>query len=806
MTGEINPDVEKRALDLGAYDFVTKPFQPKVLLMRLHNAIARSQMALLRQMQYITEHDALTGLYNRQKTYQEIHRLLEENPGQTFACVRLDVNKFRLINTFWGEQEGNHLLCYMAELLRSFARGLKTIAYGRIHADIFCFCLPYEKEVLTRIIESLEQKIAAYNSNYVIETVFGIYVIDEPQMPVENIFSRASMAARECKKQVMNFIGYYDATLGERLLREQQIINEMQPALEREEFAVYLQPKYNLKTGKPYGAEALVRWNHPQRGLVMPGTFIPVFERNGFIGKLDYYMWEHVCMLLRKWLDEGLEPAPVSVNISRASMYNPNIPELLTALVSKYRLPPAMLNLELTESAYMDNPEIMLRAVKKLQESGFVILMDDFGSGYSSLNTLKDIPVDVLKIDIKFLEKGGIRDGRNERILASVIRMAGWLELPVVVEGVETAAQKEFLESVGCGYVQGFFFARPMPAQAYESFIRGISQIPALPEADNRTEIIDAIWTVNPQVEMIFQSIRQPVAVYEYVQGKFTPLRVNDPFNEWFGYGENITEFDAGHHRRIQPGAFRQITEAFRQVTATHEAAGVEFLWQGTQGAQERWIRLTLKYLGRNNDSQILFATFEDETERKKLEDTILACHDFLEQTQEKKNRLLVVDDTLLGRSIVKTIFEKQYEVVEAENGQVALELLQEFGHDIVAIILDIMMPVMDGRTFLRIKNTTPEIAQIPVVVVSADDNEEDQMNMLEMGVNDYITKPFVAEVMKRRVRNVIEYNGRFHQLMQEYEKLLKVHSASDGIPQGGAQQQGNDPDQKYGADSQHNG
>ncbi|MDD3222561.1 MAG: EAL domain-containing protein [Lachnospiraceae bacterium] len=241
----------------------------------------------------------------------------------------------------------------------------------------------------------------------------------------------------------------------------------MQKALDEKQFVVYLQPKFSLSTERACGAEALVRWMHPVKGLVSPGEFIPVFEKNGFISKLDYYVWEQTCHMLQGWMEAGRTPYPVSVNISRISLYNPQLVDLMKELVEKYNIPPVLLQLEVTESAYMSNPELMEETIKQLHDAGFTILMDDFGSGYSSLNTLKRIQVDVLKVDMKFLP---VKDEteRGEIILASVIKMANWLGMSVVVEGVETRQQRDFLEGAGCDCVQGYYYARPVPQAEYE--------------------------------------------------------------------------------------------------------------------------------------------------------------------------------------------------------------------------------------------------------------------------------------------------------------------------------------------------
>ena len=239
-------------------------------------------------------------------------------------------------------------------------------------------------------------------------------------MSMEEMFSYATIAAKSGKTNLYGLISRYDEEMDQILKDTQQITSEMHTAIEQEQFEVYLQPKYSLRTDKMVGAEALVRWKHPQRGMISPGKFIPAFEKNGFIAELDKYMWEHVCQILRRWQDEEKTLYPVSVNISRVSMYSQETVPFLMALIKKYQIAPKYLELELTESAYMDDPEDLKRMLRELQEFGFKILMDDFGSGYSSLNTLRDLPVDVLKLDMKFLStmKG---DNRGLAVLSSVV-------------------------------------------------------------------------------------------------------------------------------------------------------------------------------------------------------------------------------------------------------------------------------------------------------------------------------------------------------------------------------------------------
>lgn len=256
--------------------------------------------------------------------------------------------------------------------------------------------------LLDTLIEDGVSTLKAFNTGYDISGSFGIYVIEDHLMPPDIILDRATLAAKCVKSNSRISYAYYSDEIRRAVETEQRITNEMNSALANDQFVVHLQPKYSLQTNTPVGAEALVRWIHPQRGMVSPGEFIPVFEKNGFITKLDYCVWEKTCKLLRRWIDEGKPLLPISVNVSRVNLYNPMLVDNICELVEKYNIPPRLLNLELTESAYTDNPDVMRLAMEKFQKKGFVIMMDDFGTGYSSLNILKDIAVDVLKIDMRF--------------------------------------------------------------------------------------------------------------------------------------------------------------------------------------------------------------------------------------------------------------------------------------------------------------------------------------------------------------------------------------------------------------------
>ena len=458
-TTENDFETEKRCLELGVWDFIPKIFQPEIIRFRVFNTIKRS-------MAHSLEHDKLTGLYTVQKFSQRVQVILEENADTKFTFVRLDIERFKMINNFYGIDAGDRLLVHLAGLIEKYWQNVKNSVFGRDDGDVFGICFEKDDKKLNDFILYMKQELKKYQAAYYLETAMGIYDIQDNNMDVRNILARATLAAKQCKGQYMVHEARYTEELREKIIKEQNIINEMDHALETEEFVVYFQPKYELNHYKPMGAEALVRWKKADGTIVSPGDFIPVFESNGFIIKLDYYVWDKVCQLIKNNLNHRGDSEVISVNVSRVNLYNPEFLESLVNLVEKYKIPPKYLHLELTESAFSDDARMIQNAVDYLHKAGFTILMDDFGSGYSSLNVLKDIDIDVLKIDMRFLSKGSSEE-RSEKILEAVIKMAKSLDMQVIAEGVEEEKQVKMLKRLGCDYIQGYYFAKPMPKKDY---------------------------------------------------------------------------------------------------------------------------------------------------------------------------------------------------------------------------------------------------------------------------------------------------------------------------------------------------
>ncbi|MGN1040384.1 MAG: EAL domain-containing protein, partial [Candidatus Fimimonas sp.] len=363
-----------------------------------------------------------------------------------------------------------------ADLLNNVDERIREIVgnngiYGRYGADRFIFLQESksEREFRKIFFAHSEGTFAQKEGNLSVK--WGIYEITDRSIPVEQMCDRALLAADSIKGQYNKPFAVYDDALRGKLLREKAITDAMEIALAEEQFVVYLQPKFSIKEECMIGAEALVRWIHPQWGFMSPGEFIPLFEKNGFISRLDQFVWEKVCQTIANWQQKGIAPLPVSVNVSRADMFNAQLASTLLGTTQKYGVAPELLHLEITESAYADNPKTLVSTVNQLREAGFVIEMDDFGSGYSSLNMLSQMRLDVLKLDMKFIQNE-MEKPAYQSILKDIVNMAHRMHLRVVAEGVETREQMKRLQAVGCDLVQGYFFAKPMPVADFEKTLK----------------------------------------------------------------------------------------------------------------------------------------------------------------------------------------------------------------------------------------------------------------------------------------------------------------------------------------------
>lgn len=474
---------EIAVLERGASDFVAKPYKAKVILRRVASIIHLRENAT---MLNLFQKDRTTGLLSKEYFCQQAEKILRSNPNKTYDIICSDVENFKLINDAFGMQGGNKVLKTMGGICQKSTDTLGGIC-SRFHADQFVSMIEHTEGYSDELYEALtaETREKCGISNIVIK--WGIYQTGDRKISVEQMCDWALQGARSIKGQYGRYYAFYDDKLRSEMLRDQAILDCMEEALEQGQFQVKLQPKYKAAGGLFTDAEALVRWCHPEWGMQSPAVFIPLFERNGFITKLDQYVWEKVCQLMQQWDKEGLEPVNISINVSRADVYNVNLVDTLLDLVKRYNIAPKRLHLEITESVYTESPEDIIQNVTRLREKGFVVEMDDFGSGYSSLNMLNRMPMDILKLDMQFI-RTEMEMPESRRTLRYIIGLAHWLNLSVVAEGVETKEQLEHLRNLGCDYIQGYYLAKPMDPADFEELFR--QQIPEQEKKDQTFQLI----------------------------------------------------------------------------------------------------------------------------------------------------------------------------------------------------------------------------------------------------------------------------------------------------------------------------
>ena len=415
--------------------------------------------------------DDVTNSLNKTSFYIESEKMLlktdiEEEP---LAILVMDIDNFKVINEVYNVKKGDKVLRDIAKIIS------KAVAengiYARLNDDNFAIMMKYDTdEDLIGFVDDITDELASYKLNIKLVPSFGIFKIADRSLTINAMCDRANIAKRTVKGLVGERYAFFDESLSKAILEDKQIEDEMKQALEEHQFEMYLQPKISMATMQPCGSEALIRWNHPKKGLIPPYKFIPLFERNGFVVEVDKYIWEEACKTIRKWLDEGKEPLPISVNLSRIHFKYDDLVEVIQGLVQKYNVPQKYFELELTESAFLDNEGAVNSTLIRLQELGFTIAMDDFGVGYSSLNMLRKLPVNVLKLDRGFINEATCTE-RGFIVLNHVIHMAKDLKATVVCEGIETEEQAETLKNAGCDIAQGFLYAKPMPVKEYEDYV-----------------------------------------------------------------------------------------------------------------------------------------------------------------------------------------------------------------------------------------------------------------------------------------------------------------------------------------------
>ena len=437
-----------------------------VFWMQIRNMQSEEKAEEGRQIISETEHDHLTGLYNWNFFLVYANRLCREHPEQPRDAVVMNIERFHSINALHGRDFGDKVLRELGDEISRFAEETGSIA-SRYEADRFDIYSPHREDWQAQL-ERFQARMDKLFHNANISLRMGVKPWQKDMEPVTQ-FDLARTACNKMRGTFKTRAAIFDAEMEKRENRDQRLLNDLNRALEKGELEVYYQPKYDIQAEHPRlsSAEALVRWRHPELGLLSPADFVPLFEQSGQITELDNYVWKEAARQIATWRSRHGVVMPVSVNLSRVDVFDPNLMEILDGIIARHELQAGDIKLEVTESAYTENAEQLIQVIEELRAKGYEIEMDDFGSGYSSLNMLSSMPIDVLKMDIAFI-RNIERNEKDFRLVELIVDIARSLKVPVIAEGVETAGQLNLLRNAGCNLVQGYYFSAPLPAAEFE--------------------------------------------------------------------------------------------------------------------------------------------------------------------------------------------------------------------------------------------------------------------------------------------------------------------------------------------------
>lgn len=424
----------------------------------------RENAAVYAKLEYRLNYDSLTKAYNRYGFYKNAQKLIKEHTDTEYCLILSDIKSFKLINEIYGENIADKILIDEVNIIRQKMKGNSVL--GRLNGDIIAMVIPKEylsEKEFSDMIKLLSDRYS--NKNFRLHIYLGVYYIKDVNETIRQMVDKVSLVIMKSKGNMSNYILYYDENSYRNDIFKQQLIGEFETALNENQFCMYLQPQTD-KDGNMLGAEALIRWNHPNMGLIMPGAFIECFEDAGLIYRLDNYIWEEAAKQLKIWKDSGYNYY-ISVNISAKDFYHIDIYQTFKNLVSKYGIDTDKLHIEITETALSEDKQAAHKTIERLHDEGFIIEIDDFGSGYSSFNFLKDVCADVIKIDRVFLKKSS-HEERGEQILRSIISLSHDIGMDVITEGVENVDQLSMLAKMNCDWFQGYYFSKPIAVGDFE--------------------------------------------------------------------------------------------------------------------------------------------------------------------------------------------------------------------------------------------------------------------------------------------------------------------------------------------------
>ena len=569
------------------------------------------------------ERNEMTGLLKKRSFIKDVESRLSTINAEDWCLVSIDVENFKLFNEWYGHNEGDLLMVQIsAALLAAGERTGGTAGY--FGQDDFCLMTPFDMAFIGELYDEIASLVSLRGGNVGFLPAFGICRM-EKNSTVLDMLDRAFLAVQVAKTGYRNRVRVFDKSMYLRTDEEYHVLTDFFKALKQHEVVFYLQPQCRASSGKVVGAEALARWIKPDGTVVPPDVFIPVLEKRGLISDLDMYIWEEVCRWQRAWIDGGHTPLPVSVNVSVADILHTDLPVVFENLTEKYALDRKLIKIEITESSYISNTTLVKDTVRSLREKGFTVLMDDFGSGYSTLNMLKNLNIDIIKLDAQFLNMDEDNEEKSIRILESVTNMTKTIGVPIIVEGVETQEQRDFLQNLGCSYIQGYYFYRPMPTADFEKLISDPQRIDTsgIIFKSNQQFRLRELLDNNIYSDSMLNSILGPCAFYSLHGDDVDIIRYNEQFYEAVdipNFSERLESIQRFMPKPDVPLMLRLLREAVQD--RLNGAKGVMHFYK-TDGTLTTFY-MHFYYLHSEGERQIFYGSVQNITKLSNLEKQVM--------------------------------------------------------------------------------------------------------------------------------------------------------------------------------------
>ena len=580
----------------------------------------------------VKNRDTITGLLISRPFFERAKEIIREKSDVEWCIVSIDIEKFKIYNEWFGRAAGDFLLARIGAILGTRDNQFGSVS-GYFGHDNFSIFMPYDMENINALYEEIKNMISSTGHSFGFLPAFGVAIVSGVD-DLLDAFDRSNVATNKAKLDISKRIYLYGPEMQSSIEQEMRILSSFMEALHNDELTFYLQPQCRISSHRIVGVEALARWIKKDGEVISPAVFVPILEKYGFIIDLDQYLWEKVCAWLRSIIDKGIKPVPVSVNVSRADIFSIDIISFFERMTKKYQLPPSLIKLEITESAYVETTTVISELVEKLRKKGFMVLMDDFGSGYSSLNMLSSLKVDAIKLDAMFLKIGEESQNKGIHILESVINMAKIIGLPIIVEGVETKQQCDFLEDLGCRYIQGFYFYKGMPKEEVENLLSDSKNIDerGFVVKSNEQFRIREFLDKNVYSDSMLNNIIGAVAYYSLHDNQVDIIRFNEQFYKMIDVPEmherlnNIGQFMPAGDDQILLSLLKQAVE-----DKLNGAVGI-VRFQTPNGSILSF-NIHLYYLGEKEGTKRFYGSLQNATELTEVKQQLSLISSFSSET-----------------------------------------------------------------------------------------------------------------------------------------------------------------------------